>query len=165
MRLLIALFTLVVLTLGPSGPAWAVKPGDKAPALNYDGPAGAATLQQLRGRVVYVDFWASWCTPCRQAMPVYEAMHKEWESRGLTILGVNKDMRAADAERFLQRTPVSFRTFPDRDDAWARAFVVKTMPTGVLIDRKGVVRFIHQGYTSATEASVRQQIQQLLDES
>jgi thiol-disulfide isomerase/thioredoxin len=145
-------------------PAWAQKPGESAPALKATIAGKPAALADFRGKVVYVDFWASWCTPCRQSFPIYESLHKELAAQGFVLLGVNKDMKPADAERFLARTPVSFTTFADSDDSWAKAFAVKTMPTGILIDRKGRIRYIHSGFTSKTEGELRAQVAELLKE-
>jgi thiol-disulfide isomerase/thioredoxin len=144
--------------------AVAQKPGDAAPALKATIAGKSAGLSDYRGKVVYVDFWASWCTPCRQSFPIYDALQKELGAQGFVVLAVNKDMKAADAERFLARTPVSFTTFSDADDAWAKAFAVKTMPTGVLIDRKGRIRHVHSGFTTKTEGELRTQVAELLKE-
>lgn len=158
-----ALTACVLVLFAPAG--FAQKPGDAAPALKATVAGKPVALAEYRGKVVYVDFWASWCTPCRQSFPIYDAMQKELGKDGFVVLAVNKDMKAADADRFLARTPVSFTTFADADDSWAKAFAVMTMPTGILIDRKGRIRYVHNGFTGKTEAQLRAQVNELLKES
>jgi thiol-disulfide isomerase/thioredoxin len=113
---------------------------------------------------VYVDFWASWCVPCRQSLPALDELHRRLAGHGLTVLGVNKDMSLADAERFLRRVPVGFTLLADPADVMARAFGVKAMPSGYLIDRKGVVRQVHRGFTSESGAELARQVEALLQE-
>lgn len=122
----------------------------------------AVALAGLRGRVVYVDFWASWCVPCRQSMPLLDGLARRFGPRGLTVVGVNKDASVADAERFLRRVPVGFALVGDADDAIAKSFGVKAMPSGYLVDRGGVVRRVHRGFTAETAAALEREIEGLL---
>ena len=156
---------LACVLLGPAG-AGAVQEGQPVPALSALrlGGADRMELASLRGRVVYVDFWASWCVPCRLSMPALEAMSRKHGPRGFTVVGVNKDATAADAERFLRRTPVGFTLVSDAGDALAKAFDVKAMPSGYLVDRKGIVRHIHRGFTAETAAALEAQVEALLKE-
>jgi peroxiredoxin len=140
-----------------------VAPDVSAPGIGRDSPG--IKLANLRGRVVYVDFWASWCAPCRQSMPALDGYFRRFSSRGFTVLGVNKDMAASDAARFLQRFPVTFPVLADPDDGLARAFDVKAMPSGYLIDRAGRVRYVHRGFTSETAAALESQIEFLVGEA
>jgi len=147
--------------------AQAVEPGSPVPAvgalpLGASGPA--IELHALRGKVVYVDFWASWCVPCRLSMPRLDALHRKHSARGFIVVGVNKDAALADAERFLKRVPVGFLLAQDGDDALAKAFDVKAMPSGYLIDRRGVVRRVHRGFTGETAAALEREVEQLLAE-
>ncbi|HXN15021.1 MAG TPA: TlpA disulfide reductase family protein [Usitatibacter sp.] len=144
-----------------------MEPGAPAPSLAaraLDERAPAVDLAKLRGSVVYVDFWASWCVPCRLSMPALEALYRKHRGRGFAVVGVNKDVAPAEAERFLKRIPVSFALAQDREDAFARAFDVKAMPSGYLIDRKGVVRRVHRGFTEETPAALEREIEELLKE-
>jgi len=147
--------------------AVALEPGARAPAVEAGPlqPGGArVSLERLRGRVVYVDFWASWCVPCRNSMPVLDALSRRHGERGFTVVGVNKDASAADAERFLRRVPVGFTLVSDADDAIAKAFGVRAMPSGYLLDRQGVVRRVHRGFTAETAAALEREIAELLAE-
>jgi thiol-disulfide isomerase/thioredoxin len=160
-----AVLLAAALALAPAL-ASAVEEGGRAPALTLAPLAQgqALSLEAQRGKVVYVDFWASWCVPCRLSMPALDALHRKHAARGLVVVGVNKDVSAADAQRFLQRTPVGFALATDPADAAARAFDVKAMPSGYLLDRKGVVRRVHRGFTEATGAELEREVESLLAE-
>lgn len=127
-------------------------------------PSANVDLASLKGQVVYVDFWASWCVPCRLSMPTLDALYRKHGARGFTVVGFNKDVEAADAQRFLRRVPVSFPLAHDANDAAARAFDVKAMPSGYLVDRKGVVRKVHRGFTAQTAAELEREVDELLKE-
>lgn len=155
------------LLLAISTNALALDAGSRMPSLSAPrlGEATAPVdLAALKGKVVYVDFWASWCVPCRLSMPLLDAMYRKHAARGFTVVGFNKDVEAADAQRFLQRVPVSFPLVQDVKDAAARAFDVKSMPSGYLVDRKGVVRHVHRGFTPETGPVLEQEIEELLKE-
>ena len=155
------------LALAFSPVALALEAGATLPDLavaRLDEPAQALALASLRGNVVYVDFWASWCVPCRLSMPALDVLYKQHRSRGLAVVGVNKDVSAADAKRFLAKVPVTFTLVSDGGDAAARAFDVKAMPSGYLVDRKGVVRKVHRGFTAETGESLAREIEVLLKE-
>ena len=148
MRFLLVLASLACV------PAFAVEVGEAAPAV-----PGAP-----RGQVLYVDFWASWCVPCRLSMPALDALYRKHGAAGFAVVGVNKDVSADDANRFLQRVPIHFRWVPDADDALAKAFGVKAMPSGYLVDREGIVRKVHRGFTAETASALDGEIQSLLGE-
>jgi peroxiredoxin len=145
--------------------AWSAGPGDAAPALVLPDAAGRTIdLATYRGQVVYVDFWASWCVPCRESMPLLDTLYKRHRDAGFAVVGINKDVAAADAERFLKRVAVSFPLAADTKDAAAKAFNVKAMPSGYLVDRKGVVRRVHRGFTAETGAALDGEVAALLKE-
>ena len=146
--------------------ALAVEAGMPVPQLSMgtlDGGRSIA-LAGLKGNVVYVDFWASWCVPCRLSMPALDEIYRKNKSRGFTVVGVNKDASVADAARFLARVPVSFDLVQDASDAAARGFDVKAMPSGYLVDRKGVVRSVHRGFTAESAAAIEREVESLLKE-
>ncbi len=157
-----------VLALAFSPCALALEAGAGAPALaipRLEDPVQAISLASLRGRVVYVDFWASWCVPCRVSMPALDGLYRRNQARGFSVVGVSKDVSAAEAKRFLAKVAVTFPLAIDADDAAARAFDVKAMPSGYLIDRKGVVRHVHRGYNDESAAALEREIETLLKES
>jgi thiol-disulfide isomerase/thioredoxin len=154
-----------VLALAISPCAFAIEAGGAVPELvapRLEEPLQTLSLAGLRGSVVYVDFWASWCVPCRLSMPALDALYKRNRARGFAVVGVNKDVSAADAKRFLAKIAVSFPLVSDVQDAAARAFDVKAMPSGYLVDRKGVVRKVHRGFTDETAAALEGEIEALL---
>ena len=126
--------------------------------------AESLDLQKWGGRVVYLDFWASWCAPCRQSFPWMQSMKKEYESQGLTVVAVDVDRSRADAERFLARFHPDFQIFFDPQGALAEQFRVIGMPTSVIFDRHGVRRFTHVGFLPGDEESYTREIQALLAE-
>jgi thiol-disulfide isomerase/thioredoxin len=121
-------------------------------------------LTQYRGRVVYLDFWASWCAPCQQSFPWMQSLKTTYERQGLTVLAIGLDRKRADADRFLalRKTTLEVRFDPQGDIA--RAFAIQGMPTSIIIDRRGVVRFTHVGFRPADGFTYEMQIQQLLAE-
>jgi thiol-disulfide isomerase/thioredoxin len=130
-------------------------------------PDAQGALRQLSdyaGQVVLVDFWASWCIPCKAAFPKLDAMHRQWQSRGFAVLAVNLDEERRAADTFLADRPHSMPVLFDPKGTTAAAFGIKGMPSSVLIDRRGVVRFSHMGYTEKTLDQYRVEIVQLLDE-
>ncbi len=162
MRRLVAALALAI-----SQSVLAVEAGAPVPDVSgprIDAPTQSIALSSLRGQVVYVDFWASWCAPCRISFPVLDALYRENGSRGFVVVGVNKDMSLEDAQKFLKKVPVTFPLVGDAKDAAAKAFDVKTMPSGYLVDRKGVVRKVHRGFTAETGAEIRAEVEALLKE-
>ena len=122
------------------------------------------SLASLKGKVVMLNFWASWCGPCRQEMPLLEQMHKRYSALGFTLVGVNVDANSKDAEEWLSKTPVSFPVLFDRESKVSALYNVKAMPSTVFIDRKGNVRYLHKGYKSGDEGEYLNQIRALLKE-
>jgi cytochrome c biogenesis protein CcmG/thiol:disulfide interchange protein DsbE len=117
---------------------------------------------EFRGRVLYLDFWASWCAPCQQSFPWMEAMKASYGAQGLTVVAVNLDQHKADAERFLARFHPTFDVRFDPEGEAAEHFKVQGMPTGVIIDRQGVVRFTHIGFRPVDRAVYESQLREVL---
>jgi peroxiredoxin len=162
MRALACAFAIAFSPFALALEAGAPLPDLSAPRLGE--PASVVSLNSLKGQVVYVDFWASWCVPCRLSMPALDALYRDHRGRGFTVLGVNKDVSLDDAGRFLKRVTVTFPLVRDSGDAVARAFDVRAMPSGYLVDRKGVVRKVHRGFTQETAAELAKEIDVLLKE-
>lgn len=146
-------------------------------ALAAIGPAGRAApetgpavpvwplLKSLKGKVVLVDFWASWCSPCLSSFPWMDELQKRHAGQGLVVVAVNLDQERALAESFLRKTAPQFRIEFDTQGTLAKQFDVKAMPTSFLVDRKGRIRVRHQGFREAQRAERETQIRQLLEES
>ena len=143
--------------------AHALAPGDPAPAFTLaDGTGKTVSLASLRGRVVYVDFWASWCTPCRRSFPWMNAMQARHGGEGLTVVGVNVDKRPADAARFLGDVPATFTVVYDPGGATPSAYGVKGMPSSFLVDRHGIVAWIEEGFRDERRDDLEARIRALL---
>ena len=119
---------------------------------------------KLQGKVVLVDFWASWCGPCRKSFPWLNLMQQQHAADGLLILAVNEDQSRADAAAFLAKYPAQFNVLYDQDGEVATRYKVNGMPSSYLIDKKGNVRFAHRGFKQADIDTFEQQIRQLLAE-
>jgi cytochrome c biogenesis protein CcmG/thiol:disulfide interchange protein DsbE len=121
--------------------------GKPAPVFDLPGNAAQSVrLADMKGRVVYVDFWASWCAPCKQSFPWMNDMQAKYGPKGLTIVGINVDKKREDAEKFLAGTPAKFSVAYDTAGKVATAYQPKGMPTSYLIDANGVVRAVHVGF-------------------
>jgi peroxiredoxin len=121
-------------------------------------------LSELRGQVVLINFWASWCGPCRQEMPLLDQIYQQYGALGFTLLGVNVEQDTADAERMLKDTPVTFPILFDAENRVSRLYDVTAMPSTVLVDRDGKVRFVHRGYQPGHEDEYQAQIRALVRE-
>lgn len=157
---------VLLLALGWLGlqPAIASEP-PPAPQFTLPSRAGAeVSLQALRGQVVMLNFWASWCGPCRTEMPLLDQMHRRYASLGFTLLGVNVEADTRAAEHWLKDTPVSFPILFDRDSKVSKLYGVDAMPSTIFIDRQGRVRHLHRGYKAGDESDYLNQIRALLKE-
>lgn len=137
------------------GAAWALRPGlaratvavgAMAPDIALPECTVAARLSDLRGRLVYLDFWASWCAPCRLSFPWMTELQRQHGPRGLQVVAVNLDVRRADADAFLARHPPGFAVAFDPRGVSAETFGARAMPSSVLIDAEGRVRGMHRGF-------------------
>lgn len=132
-------------------------------------PAAAETpatidLAAYRGKVVYLDFWASWCGPCKLSFPYMRSLRARYLNRDLEIVTVNLDRNPALAAAFLSQVGGGLPVVYDREGALARRFSVKDMPTSVLIDRRGNIRFTHRGFHPDRTAEYQQHVTQLINE-
>ena len=161
-RTRIGLVALTTVILGSAANA----AGDP-PAPTFSLPArGGSTidLSQYKGQVVMINFWASWCVPCRQEMPLLDSIYKKYKPLGFTLLSVNVEPEQKDAESFLKQTPVTFPVVFDAKSKVSSLYNVQGMPTTVFIDRKGNVRLMHVSYKSGDENLYMDQIRTLLRE-
>ena len=144
-----------------------VKVGSTFPALAPAGlvPLTGGELPATHGKVVLVDFWASWCAPCKASFPMMARLHRDYAARGLVITAIGVDEKPAAAAAFVKKLAPPFPTLHDASGTIVKAVVVPTMPTSYLVGRDGIVRFVHQGFRGeATERELRRQIDALLGE-
>ena len=127
-------------------------------------PTPALELASLRGQVVYVDFWASWCGPCRHSFPWLQQMQRSYGADGFTVVTINVDHERADAERFLKAFGPTLDVRYDPEGSLAQQYGVQGMPTSFLIDRQGRQRFLHKGFVGSDTPTYEQQIRTLLAE-
>ncbi len=145
--------------------AAAVNPDRSAPDFTLrtlDGPN--LRLQEQRGRVVLLNFWATWCGPCRQEMPHLNRLYEKYRAAGFTLLGVNIDDDARNAAGVSTKLGLKFPVLLDTDKKVSRLYDLGTMPSTLLIDRDGRVRYVHLGYKDGYEATYEKQIRELLKE-
>ncbi len=146
-----------------AGLAVAADVGSPAPALVLPTATGeTVALDRLRGKVVYVDFWASWCGPCRKSFPWMAEMQKKYGPSGLSIVAVNVDKKRPDAEKFLQATPAQFTVVYDPTGAAPSAWNVKSMPSSFLIDGNGNVALIENGFREDGGSEMESRIKMLV---
>mgnify|MGYP002682630353 CR=1 FL=1 len=122
------------------------------------------SLTSLRGQVVLINFWATWCGPCRKEMPLLEQIQKKYSPLGFTMLGVNVEADTTQMEAFLGDVPVTFPVLLDPANRVSKLYDVAAMPSTVIVDRKGNIRFIHQGYQAGDESVYQDVIRQLIRE-
>jgi thiol-disulfide isomerase/thioredoxin len=158
----LALMAGLCALLGASAAAAGLKTGDTFP------DPGSAGLEgnwpdDLKGKIVLVDFWASWCGPCKQSFPVMEDLLKKYGSRGFAIVAISVDQNKKDMANFLKKNPVSFTVVRDARQRMVAQVDVAAMPSSFLLDGQGKVRFLHTGFHGAeTRQQYERQIESLL---
>ncbi|MEX0618890.1 MAG: TlpA disulfide reductase family protein [Pseudohongiellaceae bacterium] len=149
----------------PVSSALAVEEGEQAPdftlpSIHSDGEA--ITLSKFRGKVVYVDFWASWCAPCLRSLPLYNELYSRYQEAGLEIIAVNIDNPIEDGQDFLIDTPLDFRIPSDIEGETPELYRVIGMPTSYLVDAEGTVRMVHVGFRDGDVEKIEAEIRDLL---
>jgi peroxiredoxin len=148
-----------------AGTAFAADAGGPAPSFTLAALTGQqAALSQYKGQVVMVNFWATWCGPCQQEMPLLDQMYKKYKPAGFTLIGVNVDKEGPAVKDLMARRPVSFPVVLDPANQVSKAYHVSEMPSSVFIDRKGEIRYIHRGYRPGDENEYQDRIRQLIRE-
>jgi peroxiredoxin len=146
-------------------PALADPSGQPAPQFTLGARSGHdVSLAQYKGDVVMLNFWASWCGPCRQEMPLLETIYQKYNRLGFVLLGVNVEPDSNAANDWLKATPVSFPILYDKESKVSRLYDVEGMPSTVIIDRAGRVRMLHRGYKPGDENEYLDSIRALVRE-
>jgi thiol-disulfide isomerase/thioredoxin len=160
----LSLFFLVITASLYAFSANAIEAGQAAPVftlptLQKDQPF---SLKNQTGKVIYLDFWASWCLPCRTSFPLLNKLHEKLKAQGFEVIAINLDEDKAKAEKFLQEFQVGFSVLRDAKGEWADKYVVESMPTSFIIDKKGMISYVHHGFTSTDINEIEQKITALL---
>jgi peroxiredoxin len=154
---------LAALTVCASIASSAVAPATAAPDFTLRAMNGPnLRLQEQRGQVVMVNFWATWCGPCRQEMPHLNRLYEKYRASGFLLLGVNVDEDPRHAAEVATKLGVKFPVLLDTDKKVSRLYQLATMPSTVLIDRNGRVTHVHRGYTNGVEEAYDAQIREML---
>jgi len=135
----------------------------KAPSFELPGDSGLISLEQYRNQVVYVDFWASWCVPCRYSFPWLNEMQQRYGEDGFKVIAINIDGDKAHAQKFLERTPASFDIAYDPEGTVADMYSLKVMPTAFLIDQDGNMVHTHKGFKASDSDQMENMIKNLLE--
>ncbi len=121
-------------------------------------------LEEYRGQVVLINFWASWCGPCRQEMPVLDRLHHRYEDTGFAVLGINVEGDSGSAQEIVDKTNVTFPILLDDGQKVSELYSLEAMPSTVVVDRDGVIRYIHRGYKPGDEAKYVEVVKELIRE-
>jgi cytochrome c biogenesis protein CcmG/thiol:disulfide interchange protein DsbE len=152
-----------LLALTAAGACLAADVGTPAPDIVLQAANGSSQkLSDLHGKVVYLDFWASWCIPCRESFPQMNTLQQRYGDRDLVIVAMNLDAKGTDANAFLARYPAQFRIAFDSGGGSAKLFGVKAMPTSFLIGRDGTLLYEHRGYRESQAVEAELEIQKAL---
>lgn len=141
-------------------------PAFTLPLLAADGSTGPdASLTDYQGQVIYLDFWASWCTPCRKSLPWANDLYNELKDQGFTVLAINLDEEKDMATEFLQEVPLDFPVLYDGTGSVSPSYQLMGMPTSFIIDRKGHLRAVHTGFNPKSAGEVADAIRAILKEA
>ena len=159
-----AFFTLLMIFVAPST-LLAEKTHGSAPDFTLVDVTGKRLkLSGLQGDVVMINFWASWCAPCRQEMPLLDSLSKRYKNLGFTLLGVNIEEDSEKAKGVLKTIPVTFPILFDTKNEVSKLYNLVAMPSSVLVDRTGKIRFVHAGYVPGDEQKYDKWIRELVRE-
>ena len=157
---IVSLTMVLLIFVSPPVIAGPKKENFRLPVL---GGPGDLALENFRGKVVYLDFWASWCGPCRKSLPLYETLYQEiggqGESAQFAVVAINLDEDKADAVRFLEKHPVSYPVLLDPEGVTAAGWQVKVMPSSFLLDRSGAVVKEYAGFEESHIEEIRHDIE------
>lgn len=159
------LFATVISLFALSALASSGLEGQEAPDFALKSATGEnLRLSEYRGSVVMINFWATWCGPCRQEMPLLDELYSRYQRVGFNLLGVNIDDDSSRAMDMARELGVSFPVLFDARKEVSRLYDVEAMPVTVLVDREGTVRYVHHGYKPGYEDKYLDQIRSLLRE-
>jgi len=151
------IFLLLTFLISPAALA------TKAPVFELPGDSGPVSLKKYRNQVVFIDFWASWCVPCKYSFPWMNEMQERYGEDGFKVIGINVDKDKAMAEKFLELVPASFDIAYDPEGEVADLYSLKVMPSSYLIDRDGNLVHAHKGFKTSDGSRMEDMIKKLID--
>lgn len=158
-------YTMALILFLLAAPVMATSIGNEAGNFTLKSASGSnIRLSEYRGQVVLLNFWASWCGPCRQEFPHLDDLHQKYSDLGFTVFGVNVEQDRKSADKVLRDIPVTFPVLFDKNNLVSELYKVDAMPMTVLVDRNGVVRFLHRGYRPGFEMAYDKQVRALVKE-
>ncbi len=154
---------LIALGLLVAGSAFALDAGKPAPEVSGQDLTGKpVSLSSLRGKVVIVDFMASWCGPCKEELPLLNKLYLKHRAAGLVVLGVSVDEKVENLQKFIKQVPVAFSVLHDSAHKAAASYSPSRMPSSFIVDKQGVVRFVHGGFRAGDEKIIENEVVGLL---
>ena len=161
--LLPALLTIAMLVLLSGTHAVAASTNEKAPDFTLKTSSGKnLRLNDFRGKVVMINFWATWCAPCRKELPYLDALYKKYKKKGFVLLGVNVDSDRAVAKKMAKEFKVSFPVLFDNAQKVSKSYKLKAMPSTFIIGKDGKIKHVHLGYKTGYEKKYEKNIKKLL---
>jgi thiol-disulfide isomerase/thioredoxin len=160
MKIFAAIFLLVIMLpiISQAGQVGTVAPECNLPDLK----GNIVTLQEMKGKVVFLDFWAPWCDQCKEEIPVLDALFRKYRDNGLVVIAVDIDSSEKLLMDFLQKAPVTFMVLMDGKGAMRRAYRFRTLPTAFIIGKDGVIRYVHMGFGAEFLQTFEKEIVELL---
>ncbi len=166
MRVINQVCVALLASLLLSAPVAAIEVGQRAPEISGTLMDTGKTLKlsSLRGKVVYLDFWAAWCLPCRAVLPDLANMHDELAPKGFVVLGINLDDETNVALQLMKKAGVKYPNLREVDEEMLKAWEMSAMPAAYIIDRKGIVRAVHEGFRASDFVAMRADVEKVLKE-
>ncbi len=154
---------IAVASLTLSSTASAVKVKQVAPDFTLaSNKGGNVRLKDLRGKVVMINFWATWCAPCRKELPLLNDLYNKYKSKGFVLLGVNIDDKSAPAKKMIKELKINFPVLFDNNQSTSESYDLQAMPSTFILDKNGIIRFSHYGYKSGYEKKYEKDVKSLL---
>jgi len=163
MKMSIRSLSIILLLCSVTLNVYSAEKGDKAISIPVkllvnNKPGKTVEINQYQGKLIYLDFWASWCGPCRKSLPILNEIRAQYSSQGFEVIAVNIDEKLADALRFLDKYPVDYPIFLDPTGKLPKAYKVPGMPTAYLIDEKGTIIYKHVGFKTKDRKKIEKLI-------